>query len=210
VSPAEVLLAGSYYDGTPYSLVFDPMLRGLHQRVAAWVPEGCSCLDVCCGPGGLTFQLARRCERVVGVDLSEKMITRARQLADRHGLGEVAFQVGDATDLGRFVAGSFDVATVAMGLHEMPVDVRERVIPELLRVAASAVIVDFAVPMPVNLAGIRNRAIEFAAGPAHFGGFRDYTRRGGLLPLVEAAGALVTRSRRLDGGTLLQLEIARR
>ncbi len=203
-------MPGSYYDGTPYSLVFDPMLRGLHQRVAAWVPEGSSCLDACCGPGGLTFQLARRCERVVGIDRSERMIARARQLMARRELGEVDFQVGDATDLNTFVPGSFDVATVAMGLHEMPADVRARVIPELLRVAASAVIVDFAVPMPVNAAGLRNRAVELAAGRQHFAGFRDYTRRGGLLPLVEAAGAIVSRSRALDGGTLLQVEVARR
>jgi len=92
----------------------------------------------------------------------------------------------------------------------MPADVRERVIPELLRVAASVVIADFAVPMPVNVAGLRNRAIEFAAGFSHFGGFRDYTRRGGLLPLVEDAGAVVSRSRLLDSGTLLQVEITRR
>lgn len=201
-------MPGTYYDGTPYSLVFDPMLRGLHERVAAWVPAGSSCLDVCCGPGGLTFQLARRCERVVGIDRSERMIARARQLMARHEYGEVDFQVGDATELSSFVAGSFDVATVAMGLHEMPVDIRERVIPELLRVAASAVIVDFAVPMPINVAGLRNRAIEVAAGPSHFAGFRDYTRRGGLLALAEAAGAQVQRSRPLDRGTLLQVELS--
>lgn len=210
MSPAEVSLAGSYYDGTPYSLVFDPLLRGLHQRVAAWVPEGVSCLDVCCGPGGLTFQLARRCERVVGVDLSGKMIARARELQRRGNHPPIEFRVADAARLTDFRPGTFDVATVAMGLHEMPADIRERVIPELLRVAASAVIVDFAVPMPLNAAGVRNRAIEFVAGRQHFAGFRDYTRRGGLLPLVEAAGAVVSRSRFLDAGTLLQVEAVRR
>jgi len=117
VAPSEVHVPGSYYDGTPYSLVFDPMLRGLHQRVAAWVPEGVSCLDVCCGPGGLTFQLAQRCERVVGVYQSEKMIARAHELRRRSEHGPIEFRVGDAAQLDDFRAGAFDVATVAMGLH---------------------------------------------------------------------------------------------
>jgi len=200
-------VAGTYYDGTPYSLVFDPLLRGLHQRVAAWVPQDARCLDVCCGPGGLTFELARGGRHVLGVDLSEKMITRARQLQQRGEHPGVSFQVCDATDLQGISEGEFDVATVSMGLHEMPAAVRERVIPELLRVAASVVIVDFAVPMPVNRAGVRNRVIELAAGFSHFAGFRDYTRRGGLLPLIEAAGAVVARSRPMDQGTLLLLEV---
>ena len=202
-------MAGTYYDGKPYSLVFDPLLRGLHKRVAAWVPEGSSCLDACCGPGGLTLRLAGGCSRVVGVDQSDKMIHRARELQRRGDYPQVDFQVGDATDLQRFAAGEFDVATVAMGLHEMPTAVREQVIPELLCVAAAVLIVDFAVPMPVNRAGVRNRVIEFVAGPRHFAGFRDYTRRGGLLPLIEGAGAVVTRSRPMDQGTLLMVEAAR-
>ncbi len=200
-------MPGAFYDGTPYSLVFDPMLRGLHQRVAAWVPEDSVALDACCGPGGLTFALAERCTSVLGVDLSEKMIARARALQQRRQREGVSFQVADAANLSLYSSAAFDVATVAMGLHEMPAEIRERVIPELLRVATTVVIADFAVPMPINAAGLRNRAIELVAGPAHFGGFRDYTRRGGLLPLVEKAGAVVKRSRPLDGGTLLQVEI---
>lgn len=201
-------MSGAYYDGTPYSLVFDPMLRGLHQRMAAWVPADSVAIDACCGPGGLTFALADRCTSVLGVDLSSKMIARARVLQQRRGREGVSFQVADASDLSIYSSTSFDVATVAMGLHEIPAEVRSRVIPELLRVAATVVIVDFAIPMPFNAAGLRNRAIELAAGPTHFAGFRDYSRRGGLLPLVEAAGGRVKRSRPLDGGTLLQVEIS--
>jgi hypothetical protein len=84
------------------------------------------------------------------------------------------------------------------------------VLPGLLRIARRVVVVDFAVPMPVNLAGIRNRSVELIAGPRHYAGFRDYTRRGGLPPLVEDCGATVVFQRALDRGTLTLLDIAAR
>jgi len=177
--------------------------------VAAKVPEGSSCVDVCCGSGGLTFQLARRCERVVGVDLSEKMIARAEALRGQRGVAHVAFHVGDAARMEMLEDGELDVATVCMGLHEMPPDVRERVLPEMLRVARRVVVADFAVPMPVNRSGVRNRVIEFLGGPDHFSGFLHYYRHGGLPPMLEAAGARIETQRTLDRGTLALVVAAR-
>ena len=198
---------GALYDGAPYSFIFDRMLHGLHQRVATWVPEGTTCLDVCCGTGGLTFALAERCRRVDGIDHSPKMIARADAARRERGIDSVSFRIGDASNLAGIADGAFDVATVVLGLHEMPSDIRDRVLPELHRVARSVVIADFAVPMPLNTAGLRNRTIELLAGPRHFAGFRDYTRRGGLPALIEAAGARTERSRRMDGKTLLLVEL---
>ncbi len=190
------------FAGTPYSLVFDRALRGLHRWTAAQVPAGASCLEVCCGTGGLTFQIARRSPRVVGVDLSSRMIARAETLRRRRGLEHVSFEVGDAAALPGHGADAFDCAAVSMGLHEMPPDVRERVLPELLRVAPRVVIADFAVPMARNRQGVRNRVIEFLAGPSHHAGFRDFMARGGLHPMIAAAGAQLEQRRTRDGGTL--------
>ncbi len=51
-----------------------------------------TCLEIGCGIGRLMKPLARRCRRVIGVDLSEKMATWAREyladlFADRNALG---------------------------------------------------------------------------------------------------------------------------
>jgi len=183
------------------------MLRGLHQRVAEWVPEGATCLDVCCGTGGLSFALSERCRQVEGLDHSPKMIARAEAIRRDRQVANVSFRLGDAADLADVADGAFDRATVVLGLHEMPAEVRQGVLPELLRVAERVVIADFAVPMPANRAGLRNRAIEFLAGPRHFAGFRDYTRRGGLTELIRQTGAHVEESTRLDRGTLELFEI---
>jgi ubiquinone/menaquinone biosynthesis C-methylase UbiE len=196
------------FDGTLYSAIFDRLLDGLHQRITAWVDEGASGLEACCGSGGLTFHLARRCRRVVGVDLSSKMIARAKKLQIKRKIPNLHFQLGDVTKLDE-ADNSFDVACICLGLHEMPAESRSKVLPTLLRIAPKVVLVDFVSPMPKNSSGLRNRIIELLAGPSHFSGYIDYQRSGGLLPLIQSAGAKIIRHRKLDRDTLWQLELSR-
>jgi ubiquinone/menaquinone biosynthesis C-methylase UbiE len=67
-------------------------------------------LDVGCGPGTITCDLARRLApgQVVGLDASEAVIAEARATAAASGVGSVSFEVGDLFEL-RFDDGSFDV-----------------------------------------------------------------------------------------------------
>ena len=199
---------GPVYDGLIYSLLFDRLLAGLHRKVATAVDEGSSCLDACCGTGGLSFQLAKRCSTVVGVDISEKMVRRVEQLRQQRNVDNLSFQIRDVSDLEGIADGAFDFATVSMGLHEMPAEVRSQVLPELLRIAGKVVIVDFAVPMPRNGAGLRNRVIERLAGSKHYAGFRDYYSRGGLPELIEKSGGRIIKQRLLDNGTLALVEVS--
>ncbi len=70
-------------------------------------------LDLCCGQGRHTLELARRgYEQVQGLDRSAFLIGEARQAAAREGL-RAAFQVGDCREL-PFRDGSFD-AVLLMG-----------------------------------------------------------------------------------------------
>ncbi|MFN4178930.1 MAG: class I SAM-dependent methyltransferase [Armatimonadota bacterium] len=50
------------------------------------LPEGARILDLCCGQGRHSLELARRGFQVVGVDLSEALLYAARQRAEREGL----------------------------------------------------------------------------------------------------------------------------
>ena len=65
-------------------------------------------LDVGCGPGTITLGLARRCGRVVGLDLAATMVDQARGLAAGSGAGNVSFEVGSAYEL-PYGDASFDV-----------------------------------------------------------------------------------------------------
>ena len=75
---------------------------------------GARALDLATGTGDLAFALAARGARVVGLDITLRMIELAR--AKR---GNVAFLVGDMLAL-PFPVASFDLVTTGYGLRNVP------------------------------------------------------------------------------------------
>lgn len=67
--------------------------------LARLVPGDCV-LDVGCGPGRHSLELAARGFGVTGVDISETFIELARAEAARRSLGGVRFELADARELG--------------------------------------------------------------------------------------------------------------
>lgn len=83
---------------------------------------GMHVLDVACGSGASTLPAARRVGptgRVVGVDLSERMLAMGRDKARRAGLTQVEFRQGDMTTTG-FPDASFDAVVCVFGLSFAP------------------------------------------------------------------------------------------
>lgn len=76
-------------------------------------------LDVGCGAGDWLLDLAATyptITRLVGVDISAKMITYAREQAEAHQYGErVEFQVMDAQRMLDFPRGTFDLVNMRFG-----------------------------------------------------------------------------------------------
>ena len=104
--------------------------------------SGGSALDVACGSGKLTSELARVAGnrgRVVGLDFSPEMLVIARR--DHPGL---EFMEGDALNL-PFGDGAFDVAAIAFGLRNLADPVRG--LREMARVVSRrAVVLEFVKP----------------------------------------------------------------
>lgn len=76
-------------------------------------------LDLACGTGSLTRDLARRVGPegyVLGMDFSKEML----QAAKKHPASNVEYRLGDATDLQGVEDGSFDTATIAYGARNIP------------------------------------------------------------------------------------------
>ena len=79
--------------------------------------EGVRALDLACGTGDIAFELARRGARVVGLDITHRML----QLAHRKARGgtPVHFVTGDMMAL-PFPDGSFDLVTTGYGIRNVP------------------------------------------------------------------------------------------
>ena len=123
-----------------YDLLNSLMSAGLHHRwreraaERAAVGPGDSALDVCCGTGDLTLELASRLSpggSVVGCDFSEPMLDLAREKAEARDAAGVRFEWADALSL-PYDAGRFDAVTVGFGLRNFAD--RDRGLREMARV----------------------------------------------------------------------------
>lgn len=122
-------------------------------------------LDVATGTGDLAIALARRIRgtRVLGVDLSERMLDIARRKVSEAGLdGRIVLDTGDAEHLD-LTDGAVDVATVAFGVRnfgDLGAGLRE--LARVVRPGGRAVILEFSTPSnPLARAfyGIWNRRV---------------------------------------------------
>jgi SAM-dependent methyltransferase len=89
-----------------------------HDVVLRAVPAGCRrALDVGCGTGMLTRELAQRCDEVVALDLDGRALERAR--GECNATGHVTLVEGDVMTH-PFADGSFDLITAVATLHHLP------------------------------------------------------------------------------------------
>lgn len=97
---------------------YDRAVAGYHRLLldAAGIGTSDCILDVGCGNGQSTRDAARAAVEgsALGVDLSSRMVERARQLAQADGLGNVQFEQADA-EAHRFEAASYGVALSRFG-----------------------------------------------------------------------------------------------
>jgi SAM-dependent methyltransferase len=97
---------------------YDAELRAHHEhlRGAYGINRGDEVVDIGCGTGLTTREAARAAApgRAVGVDVSERMLGRAREVAEAEGLDNVRFELGDA-QVHRFDPAGFDVAISRFG-----------------------------------------------------------------------------------------------
>jgi SAM-dependent methyltransferase len=161
-------------------LLLGQLYRRIAADVAAVAPEGARVLEVGCGPGHLSVQLAGQHRlQVTGLDLDPAMIARAQANADRtgnRGGRRPSFLVGDVAAL-TFPDGSFDLVVSTLSMHhwaDPAAGLAE--IGRVLRPGGRALIWDFRPGVRPHLFGPRH---------AHLPDPVDHTR-GARLRVVQA------------------------
>ena len=174
--------------------------------------RGSRALDLATGTGDIAFGLAARGARVIGLDITLRMIELARAKRER---GFVRFLVADMLAL-PFPPGSFDIVTTGYGLRNVP-DL-PAAIDEIRRVLAPGgqlLSLDFNRPSngvvrAVYLAYLG--AVGGALGWALHGdpdtyryipaSIRSYPGAEGVARMMEARGFRAVRSHRVLGGLM--------
>ncbi len=108
-----------------YELLNTIMTAGVHRlwnkkvvRATGLQPGG-RALDLACGTGSLTRDLAKRVGPegyVLGVDFSREML----RAAEARPAPNIEYRLGDATSLDGIPSGAFDAATIAYGARNIP------------------------------------------------------------------------------------------
>lgn len=178
-----------------YDLVALP-IRGLRRQavILSGARPGSRVLDVATGTGAQAFAFAAAGCEVVGVDLSEAMLSVARRKCRG---SNPTFRWADATEL-PFEDASFDVSSISFALHEMPLGIRSRVVREMVRVARPAsvvLVVDYALPNNAVVGAAAYRAVKLYERD-HYAQFV----RSDLDALLRGAGLTIDEDRRPLGG----------
>ncbi len=127
MNPGETYDAASDHYDDPALSFWDRTGARTIERLG--LAPGSSVLDVCCGAGASALAAARRvgpAGKIVGVDLAERLLARARAKAEREGLRQAEFRRGDLLALDD-AGGPFDAVVCVFGIFfvsDMPAALR--------------------------------------------------------------------------------------
>ena len=113
------------YDG--FEIILSSVRKKICQEINS---KNKSVLDVATGTGTLAIALSFEASNVVGIDLSSKMLNVAKKKVTKDNLSFVQM---DANQMS-FQDNAFDIVTISLGLHDMPLEVRSSVLKEVKRV----------------------------------------------------------------------------
>lgn len=119
-------------------------LANSHPILLGLLAPGMSVLDVGCGPGTLTMEMARRVDpgAVVGMDANPEMIAAAEEASPPGKIPNLVFYKGDIRESGW--AGEFDLVNAARVLQWIPdADVALAAMARAARPGGLVVILDF-------------------------------------------------------------------
>jgi len=177
-----------WYDGWIYAKVIDTNQLPFRNKILEFLNKDKTVLDVGCGTGGFTLEIAKNCKQVVGIDVSGKQIQQANLRLLNSNTNNVEFKHVHASQFPKELNTKIDFAVFTFMLHEISQEERITILNDISKIANSLIILEYNVPHPYNFWGIGSRIIEFLAGKNHFTNFLDFNKRGGINKILKESG----------------------
>lgn len=199
----EEIHKSSWYDGWFYAYVIDPLSGKPFSRIIKkMVRSQDKVIEIGSGTGSLAISIADNCARIVGVDISPKMIDYANKKLKHKDYNHVEFRLIEKnTNLSEIFDQEFDCAIAKMVLHETCPEIRNRMMEDIKKISKYAILTDWIYPQPGGIPGFITRVIEYTAGKEHYRNFLNWCSLGGLDGFVHSHRLNVIREKKFKNGT---------
>jgi SAM-dependent methyltransferase len=175
-----------WYNGWFYDKFVAPNQDKLFGQIKNLIEPNSSVIDVGCGTGRFSFLIADKCKSVLGIDVSQKNIDRAKRNLSHNSSDKISFQ---HTTLNLLISKEhFDYAVSTYIIHEVDEDERINLLKDMSEIADKIIIGDYLYPQKIGLWGVLNEAVEFAAGKDHYRNYKNFLANGGIKELASQVG----------------------
>lgn len=174
-----------WYDGLFYDKIIAPNQDKSFSQLKNFIEKDATLLDIGCGTGRLAFQIADKCKRVVGIDISLKNIAVAKKNHLLNPFSNIEFHYANIESILTKNYAEFDYSVLSYVIHEVDKKDRNQLLISLLKISRKIILIDYLVPRPTGLWSTLNEIVEFAAGKEHYENFKTYVKEGGIIGLAE-------------------------
>jgi len=182
-----------WYDGWFYDRLIAPNQDRMFGEIKKLIMQNSSVLDVGCGTGRFSFSIGEKVSKIVGIDLSNKNITTAKQTLLKNPNNKISFLHTTLSDL-ILQHQHYDYAVMTYVIHEVNPEDRIGLIKEMINLADNIIIGDYLVPVKSGFWSGLNEVVEYLAGKEHYNNYKDFIKHGGLKTLFNDSGLKITTS----------------
>ncbi len=180
-----------WYDGWFYDTLIAPNQDRLFNEIKKIIKPDSTIIDVGCGTGRFSFFIADKVEKVVGIDLSEKNINRAKSTLLKKPDDRITFR---HTNISKLISENqhFDYAVMTYVIHEVNPEERLLLLNEMSQIADELIIGDYLVPVKRGFWNYLNELVEYLAGKEHYTNYKHFVASGGLIDLSSKANLTIS------------------
>lgn len=176
-----------WYDGLFYDRFIAPNQDKSFAQLKNLIEPNSTLIDVGCGTGRLAFQIADKCSKVDGIDLSIKNINLANKKLASIETPNVIFHHADVIKF-LSVKNRYDYGVLSYVIHEVDISLRIEILKKLSQAVDKIILIDYLTPRPKGFWSGLNEIVEFVAGKDHYRNFKSYVANGGIYGLAQQSG----------------------